>query len=238
MKTALVLSGGGMFGAWQAGAWSALAPAFQPDLVVGASVGSLNGYAIAAGWDPQELCDFWRHPLVAGGFRRLPEMIQALMAARPLQIEYATVLVDPLRMKPRTFSGPEITWRHLAASCAVPGMLPPQRIGGRWHLDGGLLNPLPVWAAVELGATRIIALQALPEIPSPLLKPFVRAFRAVFGHQPKLQSGVELITLEPSRRLGSLFDALYWKRENIDRWLDQGRTDVLAAKKHLQPQMF
>ena len=238
MKTALVLSGGGMFGAWQAGAWSALAPAFQPDLVVGASVGSLNGYAIAAGWSPQDLCEFWRHPLVAGGFRRLPEMIRALMAARPLQIEYAAVLVDPLCMKPRTFSGPEITWQHLAASCAVPGALPPRRIDGRWHLDGGLLNPLPVWAAVELGATRIIALQALPEIPSVLLKPFVQAFRAVFGHHPNLQSNVEVITLLPSRRLGSLYDALYWKRENIDRWLDQGTRDVLATKKHLQPQMF
>ena len=238
MKTALVLSGGGMFGAWQAGAWSALAPAFQPDLVVGASVGSLNAYAIAAGWGPEQLCDFWRHPLVAGGFGRLPEMIQALMAVRPLQIEYATVLVDPLRMKPRTFSGPDITWEHLAASCAVPGLLPPRRMGGRWYLDGGLLNPLPVWAAVELGATRVIALHALPEFPSALLKPFVRAFRAVFGHHPKLQSNVELITIVPSRRLGSLSDALYWKRENIDRWLDQGIKDVLAAKKHLQPQMF
>jgi predicted acylesterase/phospholipase RssA len=43
MKRALVLSGGGMFGAWQAGAWSVLARHFQPDLVVGASAGSLNG---------------------------------------------------------------------------------------------------------------------------------------------------------------------------------------------------
>ena len=238
MKTALVLSGGGMFGAWQAGAWSALAPAFQPDLVVGASAGSLNGYAIAAGWNPRELCDFWRHPLVAGGFRRLPEMIQALLAARPLETEYAAVLVDPLRMKPRTFGGPEITWRHLAASCAVPGMLPPRRIGGRWYLDGGLLNPLPVWAAVELGATRVIALHALPEIPSALLKPFVKAFRAVFGHHPKLPSNVELITILPSRGLGSMSDSLHWKRENIERWLDQGARDVLDAKKHLQPQMF
>jgi NTE family protein len=238
MKTALVLSGGGMFGAWQAGAWRALAPAFQPDLVVGASVGSLNGYAIAAGWSPPELFDFWLHPMVAGGFRRLPEMIQALVAARPLQIEYAAVLVDPLRMKPRTFPGSQITWRHLAASCAVPGMSLPQRIEGRWHVDGGLLNPLPVWAAVELGATRIIALQALPEIPSLVLKPFVRAFRAVFGHHPTLQPNVELITFLPSQRLGSLSDALAWKRENIDRWLEQGARDVLAAKKHLQPQMF
>src|SRR5579863_67801 len=230
MKTALVLSGGGMFGAWQAGGWSALAPGIQPDLVVGASVGSLNGYAIAAGWSPLELSDFWSHPLVAGGFSRLPEMIQALVAARPLQLEYGVVLVDPLRMKPRTFTGPEITWRHLLASCAVPGMSPPVRIGGRWYLDGGLLNPLPVWAAVELGATRILALQALPEIPSALLKPFVRAFRAVFGHHPKLQSNVELITILPSRPLGSMYDALYWKRENIDRWLAQGARDALAAK--------
>lgn len=238
MKTALVFSGGGMFGAWQAGAWSALAPAFQPDVVVGASVGALNGYAIAARWSPRELCDFWRHPLVAGGFRRLPETIQALLAARPLEIEYGAVLVDPLRMKPRTFQGPEITWRHLAASCAVPGMLPPRRIDGCWYVDGGLLNPLPVWAAVELGARRILALQALPEIPSALLKPFVRAFRAVFGHHPELQSNVELVTIVPSQRLGSMSDALHWKRENIERWLDRGARDVLAAKRHLQPQMF
>jgi NTE family protein len=238
MKTALVLSGGGMFGAWQAGAWSALAPTFRPDLVVGASVGSLNGYAIAAGWSPAELCDFWRHPLVAGGFRRLPEMIQALMAARPLEIEYAAVLVDPLRMKPRTFSGPEVTWRHMAASCAVPGTLPPRRMGGRWYLDGGLLNPLPVWAAVELGATRIIALQALPEVPSALLKPLVQLFRAVFGHHPELPADVEVVTFLPSRPLGSLYDALYWKRENVDRWMDQGASDVSDAKKHLQPEMI
>ena len=237
-KTALVLSGGGMFGAWQAGVWSALAPAFQPDLVVGASVGSLNGYAIAAGWSPQELCDFWRGAHVAAGFRRLPEMIQALMAHRALHTEYAAVLVDLLRIQPRTFRGPAITWRHLAASCAVPGILPPCRIDGRWYVDGGLLNPLPVWAAAELGATRIVALNALAEFPSALLKPFVAAFRAVFGHNPKLRSDIDVLTIAPNGPLGSLADALRWKRENIERWLAQGASDALAAKKHLQPEMY
>ena len=62
MKTALVLSGGGMFGAWQAGAWRALAGRFAPDLIVGASVGSLNGYAIAGGATPDELAEFWLRP--------------------------------------------------------------------------------------------------------------------------------------------------------------------------------
>src|ERR1035438_5321759 len=57
MPCALVLSAGGMFGAYQAGAWNVLSRRFQPDLVVGASVGALNGWAIAGGCSPAELLD-------------------------------------------------------------------------------------------------------------------------------------------------------------------------------------
>ena len=49
-----------MFGAWQVGAWQALEPVFKPDLVVGASVGSLNGWMIASGCPPEELACRWR----------------------------------------------------------------------------------------------------------------------------------------------------------------------------------
>lgn len=224
-----------MFGAWQAGAWQAIAPSFRPDLVVGASVGSLNGYAIAAGWSPEELCAWWlRSPLegTSHRFRDLPEMTRRMVAARPLEREFAVVLVNPLRMRPRTFRGSEVTARHLLASCAVPGVVPPQRIDGSWYVDGGLLNPLPVWAAVELGATHILALNALPEIPSALLKPFVRAFRAVFGHHPAPPPDVKIVTLLPSRRpLGTLSGALGWKRANAERWLQQGTADAGAIEK-------
>ena len=71
-----------MFGAWQAGAWRSLAPRFKPDLVVGASVGSLNGYAIAAGWSAGDLCDWWQQPDIAS-IQRLPENIRRLLDARP-----------------------------------------------------------------------------------------------------------------------------------------------------------
>jgi predicted acylesterase/phospholipase RssA len=224
-KSALVLSGGGMFGAWQAGAWRSLAPRCQPDLVVGASVGSLNGYAIAARWSPTDLCHWWLRPGVAS-FENLPKVVHGLMDVRPLEIEYAVVLVDLLRMQPRTIGGPDIRPEHLLASCAVPLAVRPRRIDGRWYIDGGLLNPLPVWAAVELGATRIFALNALPEIPSALLRPFAKAFRAVFGHNPLLPPGVELHTLTPRCPLGSMHDALHWKQENIDRWIKQGAGDA------------
>ena len=213
-----------MFGAWQAGAWRTLAPGFQPDLVVGASVGSLNGYAIASGWSADNLCHWWMQPGVAG-FEHLPETVRRLIAARPLEREYAVVLTDMLRLKPRTITS-SIRAEHLLASCAVPGAARPRPIDGRWYLDGGLLNPLPVWAAVELGATRIVALNALPEFPSPLLRPFQKAFRFCFGHNPPLPPGVELRTLVPGRRLGSLRDAISWDPQNTARWIEQGATDA------------
>ena len=58
LMLALVLSGGGLFGAWQAGAWSVLVDHIRPDLIVGASVGSLNGYVIASGGTPEELAEY------------------------------------------------------------------------------------------------------------------------------------------------------------------------------------
>src|SRR5262249_56392652 len=40
----------------------------------------------------------------------------------------------------------------LRASYALPGIFPPLRIGGRWLMDGALVNPVPVSAARALGA--------------------------------------------------------------------------------------
>src|SRR5262249_36148628 len=68
-EAALVLSAGGMFGAYQAGAWSVLVDVFQPDLIVGASIGSINGWLIAGGCPPQELIDSWLDMGYASKFR-------------------------------------------------------------------------------------------------------------------------------------------------------------------------
>src|SRR5215469_15875255 len=135
MKTALVLSGGGMFGAWQAGAWRALSSRFRPDLVVGASVGSLNGYAIAAGSSGDELGEFWLHPEI-GNLSQLPHTIRTMMDRYPPALNYALVLTDALRLKPKVITGASVTWRHLAASCAIPLVLRPYRIDARWYCDG------------------------------------------------------------------------------------------------------
>ena len=60
--TALILSGGGMFAAWQAGAWQELSKKMpKPEWVIGASAGSLNAWAIAGGLPPEDLIDRWLH---------------------------------------------------------------------------------------------------------------------------------------------------------------------------------
>ncbi len=72
----LVLSAGGMYGAYQAGAWKELCDVFEPDLVVGASIGAVNGWAIAGGCDPDELIRRWLNLPGDGGYRwKLPKTI-------------------------------------------------------------------------------------------------------------------------------------------------------------------
>src|SRR5213593_4065651 len=62
MINALVLSAGGLWAAWEVGAWKVLRERFQPDLIVGASAGAWNGWAIASGCTPEELEQQWLDP--------------------------------------------------------------------------------------------------------------------------------------------------------------------------------
>jgi predicted acylesterase/phospholipase RssA len=225
---ALVLSGGGLFGAWQAGAWSVLRDHIRPDLIVGASVGALNGYVIASGGTLEELRSMWLDPAFAH-FADLASNIRRMMARFTLRLPFAITAVELPRMIPRIFRDSEITWRHLAASCALPFALPQVRIGAHWYSDGGLLGALPSWAAAELGATQIIGLQALAQPTSWWLGQATRAFRAVAGHNPPVPPGIEVLEIHPAGRLGSIRDTIQWKRSNIERWLDQGAEDAVAT---------
>jgi NTE family protein len=58
----------------------------------------------------------------------------------------------------------------LLASCAVPGILPPVRIGDEHFIDGGIVNSIPVSRAVELGAHTIYVLQ-VGRLEKPLKPP-------------------------------------------------------------------
>src|SRR5262249_22320949 len=69
MSRALVLSAGGFFGAYQVGVWQEIHEEFQPDIVVGASIGSLNAWAIAGGATGDELAHTWTEAISSARLR-------------------------------------------------------------------------------------------------------------------------------------------------------------------------
>ncbi len=236
-KSALVLSAGGMFGAYQAGAWKTLARRFRPDLVVGASAGALNAWAIAGGASPDDLRRVWLDTECGSfaAFRLLQPPWRGVFDSGPLQarirrlweayrpqVEVGIVATEVPRLRPRLFRGAEIDWRHLAAAAAVPFAYRPVRIDGRYYVDGGLLGPLPLWAAVRMGATRIVAVNVLAHPPSRLAGLAVRAFRALTPRQPRIPPGVEISTIQPERSLGTLREVVFWNRETAERWIALG----------------
>ncbi|HEY2549174.1 MAG TPA: patatin-like phospholipase family protein [Streptosporangiaceae bacterium] len=196
MTTAFVLGGGGILGASEVGMLRALAEAgIVPDLVVGTSVGAINGVFVAA--DPAtgaaRLSQLWQGEALRTAFSetlwgraaRLARSGTHLHSIEPLR----QMLTDTLpaadfadlslpmhcvaasieHASARWFSaGPLAT--AVLASCAVPGLLPPVEIDGEHFFDGGLVDSIPVGRAISLGASTIYVLQ-VGRIESPLTVP-------------------------------------------------------------------
>jgi NTE family protein len=243
-KTALVLSGGGMFGAYQAGVWKALSGVLSPDIVVGASVGALNGWLIASGATGDELARHWLDP--ASGdlmpYSKSPLFWRGVFDPQPLKnrarllveqhsprLDMGVVLVQVSGLRPKLFRNAEVTWKHLLASCAVPGGFPPVRIDGKLYFDGGVLEAVPIWAAEEMGATRVIAVNALRFTSHWAVELFVKGVRRLGKTRPSGFGNAELTCITPSENLGKFLDGASWRRENILRWIALGEKDANAA---------
>ena len=195
--TAFVLGGGGVLGATQVGMVRALAEAgIVPDVVLGTSIGALNGAFVAADPTPAgaaRLAEVWEAVVRDGVFTENP-VRQAARVARsgthllsnaPLRhvvdtyLPVATFeeLAVPFQCVAARIDDASSAWfssgglvRPVVASCSVPGLFPPVEIEGRWHFDGGLVHSIPVGRALELGATRVFVLQ-VGRVEQPLAPP-------------------------------------------------------------------
>jgi NTE family protein len=233
-----------MYGSYQAGVWRVLSDMVRPDIVVGASIGALNGWLIAGGCKCDDLICRWMN-FEHGSqpkWRIPPYLSEGLIDTDPVEnwiqeiynyctpdAKFGCVATEFRTMQPRLFRWPSVTWRHLMASCAVPIFLRQHRIDGSYYADGGLLDPLPLWAAVEMGARRIIAVNVLPSRPR-VIRAVVRCARAYGKFCPPALSGVEVIHIEPSETLGGPADTIYWTKVNAERWIRLGEKDAYSAK--------
>jgi NTE family protein len=243
--TALVLSAGGMYGAYQAGAWRALAGVFHPDLVVGASIGAINGWAIAGGCDPDELVDRWLHLDAAGHYRwkfprgplhgvldtaPLERAIRDLYESFQLRTQFAMVVTDLLKLRPCVIPGHEVSWRHLVATTAIVGLFDQVRLDGRIYSDGGLLSAVPLWAASALGATQALVVDVLPAPPGNIARTFVGAMRLLSPFRAEVPAGMRVVRLAPPKLLGAPLEAIYWTRANAECWIRAGEEQGAAIK--------
>jgi NTE family protein len=195
-RTALVLGGGGVLGAVQVGMLAAVLDAgVRPDLVLGTSVGALNGAMFAADPAPAtigRLQELWASAATSGVFgssfgrlRTLATSGTHLHPAAPLRQalhrELGDALIEDLALPFQCCAASiERAAEHwfdrgpvadaVLASCAVPGLLPPAEVDGEHYLDGGLVNSIPVGRAVEAGAQRIFVLH-VGRVDRPLRPP-------------------------------------------------------------------
>lgn len=243
--TALVLSAGGMYGAYQAGAWKELAAVFSPDLVVGASIGAITGWAIAGGCDPDDLIDRWLH-LEAGAhypwkFPRSPlhgvlntgalqASVREVYESFQPRIHFAMVVTDLLKLRPVVLRGNEVSWQHLVAGTAIVGLFDQVRLGGRIYSDGGLLSAVPLWAAANLGATKALVIDVLPAPPGTIARTFVGAMRILSPFRETVPTGMEVLRLAPPELLGRPLEAIYWTRANAEAWIRAGQEQAAAIK--------
>ena len=225
MVTALVLSAGGMFAAWEVGVWKGLAGHVQPDLIVGASAGAWNGWLIAGGATPDELVAEWLEPSIAATWLFRPELLrekaQDLWTRFQPRIPFGLTVVEVPRFRSRLVRGPDITWHHLAATCSIPGAFPAVSIANKQFVDGGFLGSLPLWAAEEMGATRAIALNCLTNLSFRVIRAVMRPRGAT--------AALDVALIEPSEPLGSLRDTVCWSHSNIERWIELGERDAQRA---------
>lgn len=176
IKVALVLGGGAARGFAHIGVIKALeSQGIVPDLVVGTSAGSLVGALYAAGnngfalhkmaleMDEATISD-WSVPFFSksSGVLKgdaLQNYVNKSVRNVPIEkmkIPFAAVATDLNSGQPILFQRGN-AGLAVRASSAVPGLFQPVKIGDRMYVDGGLVAPVPVHFAKELGADFIIA---------------------------------------------------------------------------------
>lgn len=187
-----------------------------PDVVAGTSIGALVGAAYASGrldrleeWVTR--IDWWEI------IRYMDLRLGGVEGERLMRAFRERVEDTPIEALPKPFgavatdlhTGREVWFQEgslldaVRASIALPGLFSPMRHQGRWLVDGGLVDPLPVSLCRALGADRVIAVNLNGDIvgrhlggraprptpPSQLLARMSAGLQAVLGNDKNRPEG-------------------------------------------------
>ncbi|WP_082591218.1 patatin-like phospholipase family protein [Stenotrophomonas pavanii] len=172
VKIGIALGGGAAKGFAHIGVIKMLeANGFEPAVVAGTSAGSVVGALYASGMDAFQMqskavaldeASIRDVRLFSGGLvqgQKLQDYVNEQVASRPaerLKKPFAAVATQ-LETGERAIFVRGNVGQAVRASSSIPGVFEPVKIGGRNYIDGGVVSPVPVDAARQLGADFVIA---------------------------------------------------------------------------------
>ena len=216
VKVALVLGAGAAKGFAHVGVLKVLEANHVPvQMIVGTSVGSFVGslYAygysaydlqkIAMGLEKGELVD-WTVP--DNGFvkgEKLEAYVNRMIRGTTmenLRIPFYAVATDIGSGEEMVF-GKGNTGSAVRASCSIPGIFQPVRIGDRTYVDGGVVSPVAVDAARRLGADIVIAVDitggSAGVIPETTLDTIFQSINVMYGKIAAAQLSRADVVIQP-----------------------------------------
>ncbi|MFC5577183.1 patatin-like phospholipase family protein [Lysobacter niabensis] len=172
IRIGIALGGGAAKGFAHIGVIKMLeANGIQPDVVSGTSAGSVVGALYASGMDAFQMqkqafgldeAQIRDVSLFSGGVvkgQKLQDYVNQLVGGRPIERmkkPFAAVSTQ-LETGERTVFVRGNTGQAVRASSSIPGVFEPVVIGPKHYVDGGVVSPVPVDAARQLGADFVIA---------------------------------------------------------------------------------
>jgi NTE family protein len=252
-RVGLALGGGAAKGFAHVGVIAVLEEAgLRPAYVVGTSAGSVVGALYASGKTGVQLQQAalqieevaladWMVPIVNRGLFRgeaLARYVNEAVGSRLLEdmrIPFGVVATDLGNGQAVLFRRGD-TGSAVRASSAVPGVFQPVRISGRDYVDGGLVAPVPVQFARQMGAELVIAVdisdppegQAADGTFQILLQTFNIMGKSINQHELKQAD----LVVRPS--LLGLRSADFSARQKA---IESGRAAMLAAMPALRARM-
>ena len=189
VRRALVLSGGGARGAFQAGAWKFLEEKnWYPDLICGTSVGAINAVAIGSGLSAEKIIQLWkacnrrsifsyqifkflvhlfssRNPqnlAIPGPLKKMIHSNFDLKAMRNNPVDVVISAVNTRTGRIAFFGKEMIDADRILASAAMPVLCPWCFVGKEPYWDGGIMDNAPILPALHSEANEIIVILLSP----------------------------------------------------------------------------
>jgi NTE family protein len=253
LRIGLALGGGAARGFAHIGVIQVLEEAgIKPDLVVGTSAGSLVAAIYASGKTPVQLQQVaeemeeatltdWTLPIFSRGMLRgeaLARYVSTQVGGKTIEalpLPLGIVATDLQSGKAVLFQRGDVA-TAVRASSAVPAVFLPVKINGREYVDGGLVAPVPVHFARDMGADIVLAvdISSLPEsnLAGDTLQILLQTFAIMASSINRYELQGADVVVRPA--LGAVRSADFSAKR---RAIDAGRAAMLLALPQLRALM-